>query len=117
MRVYMPNPRHGCRRCRRRRSQSAAGRARRTGPSEIEALLMSTGKISEAAAIGIPDKVAGMAVACVCVPASRPVHDNKLAEELKDLVAGGLGKPFRPKRIIVVEDLAKNRSGKIMRRV
>lgn len=90
---------------------------KRAGPSEIEALLMSTGKIAAAAVVGIPDKVAGMAVACVCVPASSPEDNDKLAEELKDVVAGGLGKPFRPKRIIFVEDLVKNQSGKIMRRV
>src|SRR5690606_22025274 len=41
---------------------------KRTGPSEIEALLMATGLISDAVAIGIPDPIKGTAVVCVCVP-------------------------------------------------
>ncbi|MEX0583203.1 MAG: AMP-binding protein, partial [Sneathiella sp.] len=40
---------------------------KRTGPSEIEALLTATGKVREAAAIGIPDEIKGESVACVVV--------------------------------------------------
>ena len=41
---------------------------KRTGPSEIETLLAATGKISEAAVIGVPDELKGSAIVCVCVP-------------------------------------------------
>jgi acyl-CoA synthetase (AMP-forming)/AMP-acid ligase II len=40
---------------------------KRTGPSEIEALLMATGKLAEAAAIGVPDPIKGSTLVLVCV--------------------------------------------------
>ena len=35
---------------------------KRTGPAEIEALLLATGQVAEAAAIGVPDPIKGSAV-------------------------------------------------------
>ena len=37
--------------------------------------------------------------------------------ELADAVAVALGKPFRPERVIAVDDLPRTRSQKILRRV
>ncbi|WP_281375242.1 AMP-binding enzyme [Pseudaquabacterium terrae] len=48
--------------------------ARRTGPAEIEALLMGTGLLEDAATIGVPDPVKGTAVVCLCV--ARPDTDR-----------------------------------------
>ena len=90
---------------------------KRTGPAEIEGLVMATGKVSEAAAIGVPDPISGQAVMVVCVPAPGVATDEDLAAEVADAVANGLGKPFRPKRLLFVADLPKTRSMKIMRRV
>lgn len=90
---------------------------KRTGPAEIEALLLATGKVAEAAVIGVPDPVKGSAVVCVCVPARGVVPTPEVVEELKRAVAGGLGSSFRPKTVAFVEDLPKTRSMKIMRRV
>ncbi len=90
---------------------------KRTGPAEIEGLVMATGKISEAAAIGVPDPISGQAVMVVCVPAPGVATDEDLAAEVADAVTFGLGKPFRPKRLLFVADLPKTRSMKIMRRV
>ncbi|GAA0596472.1 AMP-binding protein [Craurococcus roseus] len=90
---------------------------KRTGPAEIEALLLATGKVAEAAAIGVPDPVKGSAVVCVCVPARGVVPAPEVVEELKRAVAAGLGSSFRPKTVAFVEDLPKTRSLKIMRRV
>lgn len=89
---------------------------KRTGPSEIEGLLNATGKVSESAAVGLPDPTAGQCVACVCVPARDVAASRSLAEELADIVARGLGRSFRPKRIIFADDLPKNNSGKVVRR-
>ena len=44
-------------------------RGKRTGPSEVEDSLLGTGKVGEAAVIGVPDPIKGSAVVCVCVPA------------------------------------------------
>ncbi len=87
---------------------------KRTGPSEIESLLLATGKVEEAAVIGVPDAVKGEAVVCVCVA---PSADEGLADELKEAVVHTMGVPFRPKQILFVDDLPKTRNMKIMRRV
>jgi acetyl-CoA synthetase len=89
---------------------------KRTGPSEIEGLLNGTGKVSESAAIGLSDPVTGQAVCCVCVPAPGVAPGPDLVETLAEAVSRGLGRSFRPKRIIFVDDLPKNNSGKIVRR-
>jgi len=43
--------------------------------------------------------------------------DDELIAELRDHVAGRIGKLARPKRVIWSGDLPKTRSGKIMRRL
>ncbi len=90
---------------------------KRTGPAEIEGLLMASGKVSEAAVIGLPDTVKGQSVGCVCVPAPGIAGDEALAADLTAAVVDGMGRSFRPARILFVDDLPKTRSMKIMRRV
>ena len=87
---------------------------KRTGPSEIEALLMATGKLAEAAAIGVPDPIKGSALVLVCVPRSGV---EVTADELSYTVVHGLGTPFKPRAVLFVPDLPKTRNLKIMRRV
>src|SRR5574337_901919 len=89
---------------------------KRTGPSEIEALLMATGLLQDAAAIGVPDAVKGTAVVCICVP--RPGIDKADAiNTLSAAVVAGLGGAFRPARVVLVDDLPRTRNMKMMRRV
>lgn len=89
---------------------------KRTGPSEIEALLMATGLVQDAAAIGVPDAVKGTAVVCICVP--RPGIDQAGAlKTLSDAVVAGLGGAFRPAQVVLVDDLPRTRNMKMMRRV
>ncbi|MCX7931335.1 MAG: AMP-binding protein [Rhodovarius sp.] len=90
---------------------------KRTGPAEIEALLLATGLLAEAAAIGVPDPVKGSAVMCVCVPARGVVPTPDVVKSLTEAVVAGLGSSFRPTRILFAEDLPKTRNMKIMRRV
>ncbi len=90
---------------------------KRTGPSEIESLLLETGEVIEAAAIGTPDPIKGTAIICVCVPKPGEHDAQALRATLSDAVAKGLGAPFRPKEILLVADLPKTRNMKIMRRV
>lgn len=89
---------------------------KRTGPSEIEALLLATGLLDDAAAIGIPDPVKGTAVVCVCVPRAG-IERAGARKRLSDAVAAGLGGAFKPARIILVDDLPRTRNMKMMRRV
>ena len=89
---------------------------KRTGPSEIEALLMGTGLLIDAAAVGTPDPVKGTAVVCVCVP--RPGIDVDAAvKTLSAAVVAGLGGAFRPAEMVFVPDLPRTRNMKVMRRV
>lgn len=90
---------------------------KRTGPSEIEGILTGTGKIVEAAVIGLPDPIKGSAVGCVCVPMPGVTADEALRAELSNAVTGKMGVSYRPKEIIFVSDLPKTRNLKIMRRM
>ncbi|MFA7438605.1 AMP-binding protein, partial [Castellaniella sp.] len=89
---------------------------KRVGPSEIEALLVDTGLLLDAAVVGVPDPIKGTAVLCVCVP--KPDIDRAAAvATLSDAVATGLGKAFRPGGVVFATDLPRTRNMKIMRRV
>jgi len=90
---------------------------KRTGPAEIESLLLDGGRVVEAAVIGVPDKIKGQAVVCVCVPAADEQRNQALAKSLSQSVVRSLGAPFRPKRVVFADDLPKTRNMKIMRRV
>jgi acetyl-CoA synthetase len=90
---------------------------KRTGPAEIEALAMATGRLAEAAAIGVPDPIKGTTLVLVCVPKPGVAADAALEAQLERAVTHGLGTPFRPKAVLLVADLPKTRNLKIMRRV
>jgi acetyl-CoA synthetase len=87
---------------------------KRMGPSEIEAALMATGLVADAAVVGVPDPLTGSALLCACVPVGEVAG---LARRLSDALAKEFGAPFRPKRIVLVDELPKTRNQKIMRRV
>lgn len=90
---------------------------KRTGPAEIEALLMATGQLAEAAAVAVPDAVKGSALVVVCVPKAGVSGGNALGDQLAQAIAKGLGTPYRPSRVVLVSDLPRTRNMKIMRRV
>ena len=87
---------------------------KRLGPAEVESVLVSHPMVAESAVVGVPDKTKGEAIWCFCV-ASDGVDDG-VAEELRELVATELGRPFKPSRVVFVESLPKTRSAKILRR-
>ena len=89
---------------------------KRTGPSEIEALLMATGLLQDAAVIGVPDPIKGAAVVCLCI--AHPGTDQATAvETLSKAVTAGLGGAFKPSKVAFVADLPRTRNMKVMRRV
>ena len=89
---------------------------KRTGPAEIEAALMATGLVSDAAVVGVHDETTGSALLCVCVPAEQ-CADAGLEATLAQAVAEQFGAPFRPRYFAFVSELPKTRNQKIMRRV
>jgi acetyl-CoA synthetase len=90
---------------------------RRIGPSEVEGALIETGKVSEAAAIGVPHEIKGEAIVCFAVLAAGVRATAALRDELRQAVVDRLGKVDRPEAVFFVGDLPKTRSAKIVRRL
>ncbi len=90
---------------------------KRVGPPEIEAAVMETGEVLDAAAIAAPDDLKGVAVICVCVLAPGAKAGQALSGRLGLKVAERVGKPFKPREFIYVPELPKTRTMKTMRRV
>jgi acetyl-CoA synthetase len=90
---------------------------KRTGPAELEGILIATGKLAEAAVFGIPHPVKGSAIVCACVPMPGVEGDRGLAAELSSAIVSGMGTSYRPETILFVDDLPRTRNLKIMRRV
>lgn len=89
---------------------------KRTGPAELEGILIGTGKLAEAAVFGVPHPVKGSAILCACVPIPG-IETRGLAEELSAALVKGMGASYRPERVLLVDDLPRTRNMKIMRRV
>jgi acetyl-CoA synthetase len=90
---------------------------KRTGPAELEGILIATGKLAEAAVFGIPHPVKGSAIVCACVLMPGVQGDNGLATQLSAAIVAGMGTSYRPETILFVDDLPRTRNLKIMRRV
>ncbi len=86
--------------------------------TEVESALVSSPKVAEAAVVGAADPVTGQGiVAFVILRGDNPDQSGDLAAELRQHVASVLGPIARPRQIMVVPELPKTRSGKIMRRL
>jgi acetyl-CoA synthetase len=90
----------------------------RLSTTEIESALVSHEKVAEAAVVGAKDEDTGQAVcAFVILRESAGDGGEDIVQELRDHVAKEIGKIARPRQIMVVPELPKTRSGKIMRRL
>jgi len=87
---------------------------KRIGPTELESVIVKSGKVKEVAAVGIPDENKGSKIILSIVPAE---NNDQKESFFEDLVIKDLGKSFKPDRVIFVKDLPKTRNMKIMRRV
>jgi acetyl-CoA synthetase len=87
---------------------------KRVGPAEVESVLLAHPAVAEAATIGVPDETKGEAIWCFWTPAD-PDGDD-VSDELSVLVTEGLGRPFKPGRVVRVSQLPRTRSAKILRR-
>jgi len=87
--------------------------------TEVESSLVSHPNVAEAAVVGAKDDTTGQAiVAFVILRGGIPsVGGDELIKELKAHVSKHIGPIARPSRILVVNELPKTRSGKIMRRL
>ncbi|MDA0566491.1 acetate--CoA ligase [Streptomonospora sp. S1-112] len=86
--------------------------------TEVESALVSHPKVAEAAVTGATDPVTGQAiVAFVILRGEAGDGGTELVKDLRDHVAAHLGAIAKPRQIMVVPELPKTRSGKIMRRL
>jgi acetyl-CoA synthetase len=88
----------------------------RLSTTEIEQCVISNPKISDAASISIPDEITGEAIIIFVVPEMQFKNEN-LENEISKFVSEKIGKVARPKKVLILSDLPKTRTGKIMRRL
>ena len=94
----------------------------RLSTTEIESALVSHPKVAEAAVVGANDETTGQAV-CAFVILREAALENgqaapdELIQELRAHVGKEIGAIAKPRQIMVVQELPKTRSGKIMRRL
>jgi acetyl-CoA synthetase len=85
---------------------------------EVESALVSHPKVAEAAVVGASDPMTGQAiVAFVILRSDAGEGGADVVQELRTHVAKEIGAIAKPRQIMVVEELPKTRSGKIMRRL
>ena len=93
----------------------------RLSTAEIESALVSHPYVAEAAVVGAKDETTGQAVVAFVILRQSQVEAAGDAEHvsklLRDHVAKEIGPIAKPRTIMVVAELPKTRSGKIMRRL
>jgi len=83
---------------------------------EIEQAAVSHQKISDAAAISIPDEITGEAIVLFVVLKNKNSNDP-IQKEIEDRISEKIGKIAKPKLVCIISDMPKTRTGKIMRRL
>jgi acetyl-CoA synthetase len=90
----------------------------RLSTAEIESALVSHPAVAEAAVVGAADETTGQSVVAFVILRGDAVDTgDAIVQELRNHVAKEIGPIAKPKTILVVPELPKTRSGKIMRRL
>ena len=89
----------------------------RLSTAEIESALVSHDAVAEAAVVGAQDETSGQAVVAFVILRGGVTQSDDTAAELRAHVGHEIGPIAKPKRVHIVEELPKTRSGKIMRRL
>jgi acetyl-CoA synthetase len=91
----------------------------RISTTEIESALVSHQAVAEAAVVGAKDEMTGQGIVAFVILRTGVAHvqGETLIKELRDHVAKEIGPIAKPRQIILVNELPKTRSGKIMRRL
>ncbi|MBP7897666.1 MAG: acetate--CoA ligase [Candidatus Planktophila sp.] len=91
----------------------------RISTTEVESALVSHEAVAEAAVVGAADEMTGQGIVAFVILRAGIEHANgdDLVKELRAHVTKEIGAIARPRQIMVVNELPKTRSGKIMRRL
>lgn len=93
----------------------------RLSTPEIESALVAHPKVAEAAVVGAPDETTGQAVIAFVILSDEAVSEGydeaTLPEDIRAHVGVEISPIAKPKKVLIVPELPKTRSGKIMRRL
>jgi len=89
----------------------------RLSTTEIESSLVAHPYVAEAAVVGAKDETTGEAVVAFVILQTEPAEGEDVVATLRNHVGKDIGPIAKPKHILVVPELPKTRSGKIMRRL
>ncbi len=91
--------------------------------TEVESALVSHPSVAEAAVVGASDAVTGQGIVAFVIirgsadAGTTPEEGAAFLQELRNHVAQEIGPIAKPRQILLVAELPKTRSGKIMRRL
>ena len=88
----------------------------RLGTKELESAALDVFEVAEAAVVRVTDEIKGMVpdVYISLKPGYEP--SKELADKVSESICKSIGKIARPRKVWIVPDMPKTRSGKIMRR-
>jgi acetyl-CoA synthetase len=91
----------------------------RISTTEVESALVSHPTVAEAAVVGAADATTGQAIVAFVILRGNAVKDGgeDAITALRNHVSKEIGPIAKPRQIMVVDELPKTRSGKIMRRL
>jgi acetyl-CoA synthetase len=92
----------------------------RISTTEVESALVSHEAVAEAAVVGATDDTTGQGIVAFVIlrtDATATTDATTIGEELRAHVAHEISPIARPRQVLIVDELPKTRSGKIMRRL
>jgi acetyl-CoA synthetase len=89
----------------------------RISTTEVESALVSHPTVAEAAVVGASDETTGQGIVAFVILRSDAEVGDDIVTVLRNHVSQEIGPIAKPRQILVVPELPKTRSGKIMRRL
>lgn len=89
----------------------------RISTTEVESALVSHPAVAEAAVVGASDPTTGQGIVAFVILRGDAADGGQLVQDLRNHVAHEIGPIAKPRQIMVVAELPKTRSGKILRRL
>ena len=89
----------------------------RLGTKEIESAAMVCEEVAEAAVVPVAHEIKGKEPDLYIALKTGVVPSEALAKKISDAICDQIGKIAKPRKVWLVPDMPKTRSGKIMRRV
>ncbi|MEZ5184329.1 MAG: acetate--CoA ligase [Candidatus Nanopelagicales bacterium] len=89
----------------------------RISTTEVESALVSHPLVAEAAVVGATDETTGQGIVAFVILRTDMAAGEDAVAELRAHVAAEIGPIAKPRQIMLVNELPKTRSGKIMRRL